>query len=111
MPALSHFKLSGASNATLGAFSSTEPLKYELEKYELEGASRVDCSVMTSESAVFDLEGASRADCRDVATGETEIALQGASSLGGDDRTSPSKHGDSGVRLPHGMDIQRRINK
>ena len=76
MPALGHLKLSGASTATLGAFSSSEPLKVELE-----GASRVDCSDMTSESAVFDLEGASRADCRDVTTGETEVALQGASSL------------------------------
>lgn len=76
MPALSHIKLSGASTATFGAFGSSEPLKIELE-----GASRVDCSDMTSESAVFDLEGASRADCRDVTTGETEVALQGASNL------------------------------
>jgi hypothetical protein len=76
LPAVSHLKLSGASSATLGSFSSNEPLKIELE-----GASRVDCSDMMSESAVFDLEGASRADCRDVTTDETEVALQGASSL------------------------------
>jgi hypothetical protein len=76
MPALEHLKLSGASSATLGSFSSDEQLKVELE-----GASRIDCSDMTSESAVFDLEGASRADCRDVTTGETEVALQGASNL------------------------------
>jgi hypothetical protein len=76
MPALSHLKLSGASSAELGSFESNEPIKLELE-----GASRVDCSAMTSESAIFDLEGASRADCRDVTTGETEVALQGASSL------------------------------
>jgi hypothetical protein len=76
MPALNHLKLSGASAATLGLFSTTEALKVELE-----GASRVDCSDMTSESAVFDLEGASKADCRDVTTGETQVALQGASSL------------------------------
>lgn len=76
MPVLSHLKLSGASSAMLGLFDSTEPLKVELE-----GASRVDCSDMTSGSAVFDLEGASKAVCREVTTGETEIALQGASSL------------------------------
>ena len=76
MPALDHLRLSGASTATLGSFDSTEALKLELE-----GASRVDCSDMTSASAIFDLEGASKADCRDVTTGETEVALQGASSL------------------------------
>lgn len=76
MPALEHLKLSGASNATLGSFSSDEQLKLELE-----GASHADCSDMTSASVVFDLEGASSADCRDVETGETEVALQGASSL------------------------------
>ena len=76
MPALDHLKLSGASSATLGSFSSDEALKLELE-----GASRVDCSDMAFESAIFDLEGASRADCRDLTTGETEVALQGASNL------------------------------
>jgi hypothetical protein len=76
MPALDKLKLSGASTATFGSFESSEPLRIELD-----GASRVDCSDITSESTVFDLEGASKADCRDVATGETKVALQGASSL------------------------------
>jgi hypothetical protein len=76
MPALSHLKLSGASSAALGSFESSEPLRIELE-----GASSVDCSDITSGSATFDLEGASRADCRDVTTGEIEVALQGASSV------------------------------
>jgi hypothetical protein len=76
MPALDHLRLAGASTAAFGAFSSTEPLKVELE-----GASRVDCSDMASDSVVFDLEGASKAECRDVTTGETAVALQGASSL------------------------------
>ena len=76
MPALSHLKLSGASSAALESFESSEPLKIELE-----GASTVDCSALTSGSATFDLEGASKVDCRDVTTGEITVALQGASSV------------------------------
>jgi hypothetical protein len=76
MPTIAQLKLSGASSARLGAFTSEEPFKLELQ-----GASTVDCSEMASGSATFDLAGASKADCRGFTTGETEIALQGASSL------------------------------
>lgn len=76
MPALRQLKLTGASTADVASFSSTEPLKIELD-----GASRVDCSDMVSGEATFDLEGASRIDCSGVEAGEVTVALQGASKL------------------------------
>ena len=76
MPTLSGLELSGASSAALGSFESTQPLRLELE-----GASRVDCSDMMSDTVRFDLQGASKAECRELTTGETEVDLQGASRL------------------------------
>lgn len=89
MPMLNELKLSGAVKARLGSFDSDEPLKLDLE-----GASRLDCSDMTSASAVLDLEGASQLDCRDVVTGPVEIMSQGASVI-----TLTGTGGDANVRL------------
>jgi len=76
MPALDRLKLSGASEAEAGTFTSTEPLNLELS-----GASAATCADMTAGTAELDLRGASRLDCTGLETGDVTVRLQGASKL------------------------------